>query len=107
MSSAGYSLRPCRACQRPKPRADEKNRQRNDKSGRGRHEAVNSDALPISLARAAEDGKGRHIRRKNGEEEHHLADRAVGEEKILCVIFAPPERDAADKGNQAEVKADD
>ena len=93
--------------QRPEPRADKKDRQGNDNPRRRRHQSINADTLAISLAGAAKNRKRRHVGGENGEEEHHLADGAVGEEKIFCVCLAAPEGDAADKGNQAEVKADD
>ncbi len=93
--------------QRPEPRADEKNRQRNDQPrGRG-HQTVDADALAIGLAGAAKDGKRRHVRRENRKKKHHPPYRAVGQEKVLGVGLAAPEGDAAHECDEGQVKQDD
>ena len=92
---------------RPKPCADEENRQWNHKPRRGSHQSINADALAISLTGTAKNRKGRHVCGKDRQEKNHRPNGPAGEKEILGILFAFSESDAADDGNDRQVNAND
>src|SRR3954447_18386345 len=93
--------------QSPQPRPDEKNRHRNHKARRRRHQSINPDSLPIRLTRTPQNRKRHHVRSKQRQKENQRPDRPIRQKEIFGIRLAASKRDAADERDDREINKDD